>query len=68
MEYVTLDNPHCDYLPEFVQMKEFIANRNVELEDKTDFAAWLDAAAAVPADPCVASVNDFTDASNSLLD
>ena len=68
VDYVTLNNPHCDYLPEFIQMREFIANRNVELEDKTDFSFWLTAASLVPADPCLAVVTDFTDASNSLLD
>ena len=49
-------------------MREFIANRNIELEDKTDFSFWLAISSLIPADPCVASVNDFTDASNSLLD
>ena len=68
MEYTEISNPRCDYLPEFVQMREFIANRNIELEDKTDFSFWLAISSLIPVDPCVASVNDFTDASNSLLD
>ena len=68
VDYVELNNPHCDYLPEFIQMREFIANRNVELEDKSDFSRWLDDASEVPVDPCQASVDDFNNASNSLLD
>ena len=39
--YAVLNNLHCDYLPEFILMKEFIANRTLEREDKGDFAAWM---------------------------
>ena len=53
VDYVEISNPHCDYLPEFIQMKDFIANRNIELEDKTDFASWLAIQTLIPADPCV---------------
>ena len=59
MEYVEISNPHCDYLPEFIQMKDFIANRNIELEDKTDFASWLAIQTLIPADPCVEVRNAF---------
>ena len=47
-------------------MREFIANRNIEREDKEDFAVWLTMTAIVPVDPCLASVTDFTAASKSL--
>jgi hypothetical protein len=49
-------------------MRDFIANRNTELEDKTDFAAYLAIASlAPPKSDCELSLEAFTAASNSLL-
>ena len=47
-------------------MKDFIANRNIELEDKADFSSWLAIQTLIPLDPCVDVRDAFTSAANSL--
>ena len=48
-------------------MKDFIANRNIELEDKADFSSWLALQTLIPPDPCVDVRGAFTNTANSLL-
>jgi hypothetical protein len=47
-------------------MKDFIANRNIELEDKADFSSWLEIQTLIPLDPCIEVRDAFTNAANSL--
>lgn len=48
-------------------MRDFIENRTIELEDKTDFAAWIAIQTLIPPDPCDGLVAAFASANNDLL-